>query len=87
MEGKRQELYGNIYNKLIEKEDKEMLEEAEKILNEEYYNDFCYSPNFYFRAPFLTLADDILELLKEGTVIEELHFLTGVYHKKKTHYE
>jgi len=34
------------------------------------------SPNFYYQAPFLTIAEDLLKLIKEGKV-EQLIFLSA----------
>ncbi|CAJ0832362.1 10184_t:CDS:2 [Entrophospora sp. SA101] len=42
----------------------------------EEYEEFKNSPNFYQEAPFLTIAEDLLKLIKEGKV-EDLTFLTA----------
>ncbi|CAJ0890579.1 2738_t:CDS:2 [Entrophospora sp. SA101] len=55
------------YGSKIKPKDREVAEE---------YEEFKNSPNFYQEAPFLTIAEDLLKLIKEGKV-EDLTFLTA----------
>nr|CAG8498146.1 11303_t:CDS:2 [Entrophospora candida] len=48
---------------------------------EERYSEIKNSPNFYQEAPFLTIAEDLLKLIKEDRV-EQLIFLSA-YDKRK----
>jgi len=66
--------------------DQEIISEIEKVRKEKIYREFIYSPEFYFQSPFLTIADDLLELLKED-LVEKLVFLTGATSEDKTLYE
>ncbi|RHZ37506.1 hypothetical protein [endosymbiont GvMRE of Glomus versiforme] len=67
--------YSLYSSRLIPNEDKEKIEQQQNIKN---------SPDFYQKAPFLTITKDLLKLIKEGKV-SRLIFLSA-YDKRKFPY-
>jgi hypothetical protein len=62
-----------------DRNDKETIKERKKNLEEQI--EIKNSPNFYQQAPFLSIAEDLLKLIKEDKV-EQLIFLSA-YDKRK----